>query len=531
MERRDWISSGGDAACRASAPSPPAPMSLPARPSSHPSLAAVSVLLALQTLLAACASAPPRHVGGGAATPASPATVWRPSETADRPPTSAEARFARRGAVVPPETASRMQELTLTDIVDVALGNSPLSRTSWAQARAAAAELGSARGSYLPTLEADLNGGPARSISANPARLPAERTTFVPSVTLQYLLFDFGGRGGAVSAAREALFAADFSHNAAVQDVILRTEQAYFDYQSATGLLAAAAATVENAKANLAAAEQRHEVGVATIADVLQARTALAQAQLAHQGAEGSRQAARASLALAMGIDANTAFEVAPDSGAPRVQVVAESVDSLIARAERARPDVAAARALARSREASVRVAKAAALPRLTMGSSAGQSLSNVEALKGRTYALTFGLQFPLFSGLARQYDVVAAREDAAVAASRAEQLRLEAVAQVYTSYFALRTAAQRVTTAAELLTSATQSEEVARGRYAEGVGNILDVLTAQNALADARAQSVQARWTWYSTFAQLARDAGVLTPHGDPPIRFTADSSGSRRP
>ncbi len=423
-----------------------------------------------------------------------------------------------------------MSALTLPDVVDIALGNSPVTRTSWSQARAAAADVGVAKGRYLPTVDFSMAGGPSRAISANPARLPADRTTVTPTVSLQYLLFDFGGRGGAVSAAREALFAADYTHNSSVQQVIFQTESAYFLYQSANGLLAAAAATVENAKANLAAAERRHEVGVATIADVLQAKTALAQAQLQLQSAEGSRQGSRANLALAMGIEANAAFDVAPDTGAPRVQVVAESVDSIIAVAERSRPDVAAARAVARSREASVRVARSALFPALTLGSTAGRSLSNVEALQGRTYALTFGLSFPIFSGLTRQYDVVAAREDAAAAASRADQIRLEAAAQVYTSYFALRTAAQRVATATELLTSATQSEEVARGRYAEGVGSILDVLTAQNALADARAQSVQARWTWYSTLAALARDAGVLSPRGDTPFRFTSDSLGPPR-
>lgn len=424
-----------------------------------------------------------------------------------------------------------MGALTLPDVVDLALGNSPATRNSWAQARAAAAEVGSVRGRYLPTLDLSAAGGPSRAISANPARLPAERTTFTPTLSLQYLLLDFGGRGGAASASREALFAADFTHNAVVQQVVFQTEQAYFLYQSANGLLAAAVATVENAKANLAAAERRHDVGVATIADVLQAKTALAQAELQRQTAEGTRQGARANLALSMGLEANAPFDVVADSGTPRVQVVAESVDSIIAVAERSRPDVAAARALARSSEASIRIARSALLPALTLGSTAGRSLSNVDALQGRTYALTFGLSVPIFSGLARQYDVVAARENYAAASSRADQLRLQAAAQVYTSYFALRTAAQRVATTAELLTSATQSEEVARGRYAEGVGSILDVLTAQNALADARAQSVQARWTWYSTLAELARDAGVLSPRGDTPFRFTSDLSGRRSP
>ena len=79
----------------------------------------------------------------------------------------------------------------------------------------------------------------------------------------------------------------------------------------------------------------------------------------------------------------------------------------------------------------------------------------------------------------------------------------------------------------ANLLASATQSEEVARGRYAEGVGSILDLLTAQSALADARAQHVQSRWTWYLALAQLARDVGVLSPRGDPNLAMRPDTAG----
>ena len=419
-----------------------------------------------------------------------------------------------------------MQVLSLTDVVDLALGNSPATRLSWAQARAAASTYGSANGRFLPIITGDVTGGPSKAISANPARLPANRTTLVPSVTLQYLLFDFGARNGTSRAAREALYAADFTHNAAVQTVLLQTQQAYFAFQSARGVLDASLATVETAKQNLAAADRRHEVGVATIADVLQARTALAQAQLITQSADGAVQGARANLALSMGFEANRRFDVATDTSAFPLRELADNVDTLIAHAERDRPDLAAARAQVRQSDAQISVARSALFPTLTLGSTAGRNFANVSTLEGQTYGLTLGLSIPIFSGNARQYDVVTARENAAAAAARAEQARLTTAAQVYTSYYALRTAAQRVTTSQALLSTATQSEQVARGRYAEGVGNILDVLLSQSALADARAQAVTARWTWFSTLAQLARDAGALTSGGPAGLRFSSDST-----
>jgi outer membrane protein len=482
---------------------------------------AASLVFALLAL-AACASGPPRRVGNTPSTSPSPAAAWNAPNEAIAPLTMVDARSAAPKPIEPPARA-----LTLSDVVDLALSRSPETRASWAQTRAAAAGVGSARGRYLPSLDFAVIGGPSQVISANPARLPAERTTFTPTLSLQYLLFDFGARRGSIDAAQQQLYAADLTHNAAVQNVVLSAARAYFTFQASRGLLDAAQATVQTAKANLQAADHRHEVGLATIADVLQARTAVSQAELDAQSAQGALEAARAELALAMGTEANQKFEIAPDSGTGPIREVTESVDSLIARATRERPDLAAARALVRESDAQVRIARSATRPSLTVGGTAGRSLSNINTLEGRTYAVTFGVSVPLFSGLSKQYDVVSAQETASAAGARAERARLETAAQVYASYHALRTATQRVATSAQLLESAVQSEEVARGRYAEGVGSILDVLTAQGALADARAAAVEARWTWHSSLAQLARDTGVLGPRGDARLTIAADSQG----
>ena len=73
--------------------------------------------------------------------------------------------------------------------------------------------------------------------------------------------------------------------------------------------------------------------------------------------------------------------------------------------------------------------------------------------------------------------------------------------------------AEKQVGSAQDLLASASQSAEVAQGRYKAGVGSILDLLTAQTALANARAQEVQARANWLLSITSLAHDTGSLGP------------------
>ena len=89
-------------------------------------------------------------------------------------------------------------------------------------------------------------------------------------------------------------------------------------------------------------------------------------------------------------------------------------------------------------------------------------------------------------------------------------------VYEVFASHSDFQTAVERVRTARELLASAEQSAEVAAGRYREGVGSMLDLLSAQRSLAAARAQQVNARLGWFTALARLARDAGVLSAGGD---------------
>jgi outer membrane protein TolC len=120
-------------------------------------------------------------------------------------------------------------------------------------------------------------------------------------------------------------------------------------------------------------------------------------------------------------------------------------------------------------------------------------------------------LSFPLFDGFSSRYRTEQAEAQADAAEAQAQGLSQQVALEVWTSYQAAQTAARRVRASKDLLASATQSEQVAAGRYHEGAGSVLDLLAAQSALANARAQDVQARADWLVAMAALARDTGVL--------------------
>jgi len=451
-----------------------------------------------------------------------PEVPWTPP--ADALPSIAPADTSARAAI-PPDLADRIRRLTLGEIVDLGLRSNPTTRLAWANAHTAASVYGSERGAWYPSIDGDVSAVRIKT-AASQGRSAVEQSVFTPSVTLNYLLLDFGGRSGRVSGARHQLLSASFRHNAAIQDVVLQVQIAYFQYLANRALFRAQRTTVEEAGTNLVAAEERRRVGLATIADVLQARTAASQAQLTLQTIEGNVQTTRGALALSLGLPANLPFDVDTTVAIADVASLADSVNAIIATALQGRPDLAASRSEVEAALAGVTEARGALLPSLGFSATAGRTYATTIPDGADSYSLSLGLSIPIFNGFSRQHDLRAAEFEAEAARARTETLRQEVVFQVFSAYYALQTATRRVRTSQDLLASATQANEVALARYKAGVGSVLDLLASQSALASARAQRVEARLTWSVSLAQLAHDAGVLDPGVETPLRLTNDTT-----
>lgn len=475
--------------------------------------------------LASCAPPLPGPGGGAPAAAPAPHVKWTP------PPSPEPAAQRRPPTELPPDLADRIQRLTLADVVDLALRGNPATVQAWANARAAAAAYGASKAAYYPTIDADVSVTRIKT-AATSGRVAVSQTVYGPSASLSWLLWDFGGRSGAIETARQALLAADWTHNATIADVVLQAQVAFYTYVATGSLLAGQRASVRDAQANLDAADARRQVGAATIADVLQARTALSQARLGLDTLEGSRLAARGALAIALGYRADLPYDVDSVSAPRPIAAITDSVEAIIARAVRDRPDLAAARAEAAAARARVRQLRGSRLPAVTAtGTTAYTNVVN-RAGGGANYNFGLGLALPLFNGFGREYLQQQAKYAADAAAAQQHSLEQQITYQVFSAYYALQTATHRVQTANDLVASAAQSAEVALARYKAGVGTVLDLLAAQGALADARGQVVRSRLAWHTSLAQLAHDAGALDPKGGTDLRFspdTVESSPSR--
>jgi TolC family type I secretion outer membrane protein len=416
--------------------------------------------------------------------------------------------FARSSEVCPTDLIQH--ELTLADVVELALCNNPQTHALWANSRAQAAQFGSSLASYLPTLA-----GPI-SISGTRNRAGATTTEAQQKsvgVSISYLLYDFGGREAGAESARQLLFAANATRDETLQAVYLSAVQSYYALLSARASVQAYLTAEAAARKSLDAAQARYQMGAGTPADRLQAQTALSQAVLNRIRAEGDAANAQGELVNVMGFEVSQPFELAP-SPEPSPDTMAEQgLGKLIEQARLNRPDLAAAEAQIKAAEAQLVATKSAGLPTFSLSGGFSRSVSENAGVSSTSFDNSFGISvhMPWFSGFKDTYQNRAAQAQVEGKVAERDRLANQIALEVWKAYQALLTNSQALRAADDLVASAEQSEKMALGRYQAGVGSILDALTSQSALASARQQRVTALYNFQANKFALAQAIGQL--------------------
>ena len=397
-----------------------------------------------------------------------------------------------------------LSPLTLAEVVDLALCNNPQTRSLWASARGQAAQVGVSTAAYLPTLSA--LGSVSNNQSQAGSQAQVNSLSQTASLSVNYLLYDFGGRSAALDNAKQLLIAANATRDATLQSNFLSAVQAYYALLSARASVQSYQVDELKAQESLAAAQARYQAGVATPVDRLQAQTTLSQAQLNRIRGEGDASNAQGTLANIMGFDASQPYTlqaVAEEIPDPAIE---RDIGKLIAEARQKRPDLAAAESQIKAAEAQLQATKATGRPTITVGAMAGVTNPDIQ-----NSSLGITLSVPLFSGFKTTYQVRAAEAQVEGRVADRDRLANQIALDVWKAYQGLLTNSQALRSADDLVVAATQSEKMILGRYKAGVGNILDTLSAQSALATAHQQRVSALYNFLISRFALAQAIGQL--------------------
>lgn len=408
---------------------------------------------------------------------------------------------------------------TLPELINLAELHNPDTRVAWQNAKAKLAQVGLAKSELYPSIAAvaiasTLRNGPLIGAEFHRQTIGL----FQPTLNLNYLIFDFGQRSGAIAEAKDDLFAANFAFNDVHRRVIYQTSSSYYFSLNALGQLDAARATLANAQAVQKDAEARLKNGVATLPDVLEARAATAQAEYDLQAADGAREIALGNLSTSLGLSPSITLQVQPLDQLTVPDELPDSVEEIIDRALRQRPDLMEQVAKVRAADALLEQARSAYLPSLSFFGLGGlqraygqQDLLPGTYAGGETWNVSLTLQWNLFDGSRREHAVAEAKAQRAQAKAEIDATEDEISNEVWAAYSGLKTAENQRKAAAALLVSAEQSYAAALKSYDLGVRNLLDVVAAQRILAQARSADVAARTQVLTQISNIAFRSGDL--------------------
>jgi outer membrane protein TolC len=395
---------------------------------------------------------------------------------------------------------------SLPELIDLAESHNPETRVAWEHARAQAAAWGIARSELFPTVAAAALAGVGREQVYLADRFFRQTIgDFQVVLNLNYTIFDFGARAGRINAAKAESLAANFAFNDTHREVIYRVEQAYYQLLNASGQEEAARANLSNAQAVQQAAEERLNHGLATLPDVLEARSATAQAEIAY-----------GNLATALGTLPQTAIHVQPLRELTIPSTIDATVNSAMDRALAQRPDLLQRVADVQAAKATVKEARAAYYPSLNFTATpTAQSLYGLQQqfpwgqTAGLAGGMAFGLNWTVFDGRARKNRLAQAEANVHAAEAQIHVSRDQIANEVWAAYSDLNTALRQREAANALLEAAGRSYDAALESYNYGLRNLLDVTAAQRTLAQARSTDVLARTQVLTTLAALAFRAG----------------------
>ncbi|HET7158343.1 MAG TPA: TolC family protein, partial [Burkholderiales bacterium] len=400
--------------------------------------------------------------------------------------------------------------LTLPELTEYALRNNPRARQAWFAARAAAAGVGIEMADDLPTITGSMGLSRVRPVSGTSGAESPWQSRFGPSVSLSYVLYDFGVGDDQILAAEYRLLAANLNQNRVLQDIIFQVEQAYYRMLGLDSLVRVNQLALENIKTSLGAAMGRRESGLATVADVYRTETQVAQAELNLTRSKGELEKAKGLLASAVGLPVNSAIQVQTLTTLPQMNQMTTSLNELIERAKKNRPDLIAAEAQARGARATASAVAKSGLPTIEVVASTARTFYEPERVPPSTaYAAALNVRIPLFNGFRETYSRRQSLELASQAEANRDTLARQTELDVWQAYYDLQTAASALSSTEAQVKSAEQTAQATLARYKGGFGTILDLITAQQDESNARVQRIQSHLDWYTAFARLNYSAG----------------------
>jgi len=432
---------------------------------------------------------------------------------------------AQQNSTMAPQSSSPSQpsnapmRLTRRDAEQLAIKNNPRITVGRLLDLAQHQVSRESRSALLPALTGNItavDGNEGSRIGAGALNAPRLLEHAGAGMTLSQLLTDFGRTTNLVSAAKLREKAQDANALATMEDIVLTTDQAFYNALEDQALLKVAQQTVDTRQSAEHQIEELAKNQLKSNLDLSFAQVNLSQAKLLQLDTQNNLDSTMAALAAVLGFDKEVTFELTEGDAQPPAPPT--DVDGLIRTAFQQRPDLQAFSYEQQAAEKFRRAQRDQLFPTISALGIAGGTPVRPDCFGGcfPNYfvsswygAIGVNMSVPIFNGFLYSAEATEAKYRSQAAAENTRDLRDRIARDVRTAWLSASTAFQRVSVTAELAKQADLGLSLAQSRYQLGLGSIVELSQAQLQQTDAAIGYVNAQYQYRLALSTLNFETG----------------------
>jgi outer membrane protein len=402
-------------------------------------------------------------------------------------------------------------EVSLMDVYRQALDNDPELAIQSLNQQVASVQVQSGFSRLLPSVNASAGYDISNTTGNGPAPDFDNGQRVSASITASQNIFALAAVD-AYEALKLNASRVEIETESARQALIVRVAEAYISVLRAKEARDSAQTQLLAVERQFEQTEQRYEVGLVTVTDVLDAQATLDQSRVALISAGSEYAISLQNLSVLTGEVPESVMSIG--SRLPIPMPVENGQDRWITYALQNHPDIRAAEKGLESGERELQARRNNRLPVLSANASVryGHSLGTEVDFEDRLgSSIGLSLSVPLYTGGATSAEIVSRGLQNNISEQRLEQLKRGISIEVGNYYRQMRTAAQNIDAQAKVVESRESALQATEVGYEVGTRNIVEVLDAQQAVFSARQNYANARYDYVISGLKLKQAAGQL--------------------
>lgn len=324
------------------------------------------------------------------------------------------------------------------------------------------------------------------------------------------LITDFGRTSNLVASSKLQEKAQNANALATTEDIVLATDQAFYNALEAQALLKVAEQNVTTRQATETQVSELTKNKLKSTLDLSFADVNLSQAKLLLLDAQNNADSTMAALDAVLGLDHLMTYDLTVTNAT--LQPPPPDADHLIQLGLQQRPDLQALNYRAQAALKYSHAARDQMLPSISAAGTAGTVPIRSDQYYVTNWwgAIGVNMNIPVFNGFLYSAQAKEASIRAEAASEQGRDLRDQIVRDIRTSWLSANTAFQRVAVTAELLKEANLALDLAKTRYQMGLSSIVELSQAQYQQTDAAIGNTNAQYQYRLALATLNYQTGT---------------------